>query len=154
MILTETNSFYNNELIGAISILSVLKYCDNIEFAKSLIIIPLFSYDGVIRFLKNKKTIAKSIYEFILKNNLGIANINKRFYEHLQLSVNSIFLLKELQFIEIINDNIVYSGDEFDLTNEALGDHAKDVITASKKLADILKKEDASDIYLSLRIEI
>ncbi|QLI46125.1 hypothetical protein DJ67_018310 [Bacillus pumilus] len=41
----------------------------------------------------------------------------------------------------------------FELENKSLGNRAKDIVQASKKLADILV-DDTSNLYLQLRVEL
>ena len=54
-----------------------------------------------------------------------------------------------------IEDNIViYDGNSFDFAEQSLGERTRNRISASRKLAEILTKGDASDFYLSLRIEL
>ena len=49
------NDTYNNELIGIISILSVLNKIEKITLTKVLLIIPFYSHQQSLKVLKNKK---------------------------------------------------------------------------------------------------
>lgn len=148
------DTFYNNELITGLSILTILRETQKMEVSKLLLVHPILSYKGIIEFLKDKRTKVRSIEELIIKKNVAFANYNRRYIESLELSINSILLYEQLGLLNIIDNELIYSGIEFDFKNKTLGKRASDVIEASIKLANILDKEDASNLYLSLRIEL
>lgn len=150
----ELNSFYNNELITGITILSALKKAKTLEISKVLLIQPLLSYTGVLNFVKKSTVKVRSIEELIVKRNITFTNFNKRYFENLSLSINSIFLLKQLKLITIEGSKLICTEEQFDFDNNALGDRAKEVVSAASNLAEMIKREDASNLYLSLRIEI
>lgn len=150
----ELNSFYNNELITGIAILSALKKAKTLEISKALLIQPLLSYSGILNFVKKGTVKIRSIEELIIKRNITFTNFNKRYFENLSLSINSIFLLKQLKLIAIEGNKLIRTEEQFDFDNNALGDRAKEVISAASNLAEMIKREDASNLYLSLRIEI
>lgn len=56
--------------------------------------------------------------------------------------------------VSLEGDVAAYAGGNFDLFNSNLGEKATARIKASKRLSEILLKGEASDFYLSLRIEI
>lgn len=148
------NSFYNNELITGMAILSVLHENKILELSKALLIHPILSYKGIAEFVGSKKTKVRSIEELIVKKSIAFTNFNSRYYESLELSINSILLFKQMGLLSIQNNKLMYIENDFDLYNKNLGKHALEVINASFAIADIIKKEDASDLYLSLRIEL
>lgn len=150
----ELNSFYNNELITGIAILSALKKAKTLEISKALLIQPLLSYTGVLNFVKKRTVKVRSIEELIVKRNITFTNFNRRYFESLSLSIDSIFLLKQLKLIIIEGNKLICTDEQFNFENSTLGDRAKEVISAASNLADMLKREDASNLYLSLRIEI
>lgn len=150
----ELNSFYNNELITGIAILSALKKAKTLEISKVLLIQPLLSYTGVLNFVKKSTVKVRSIEELIIKRNITFTNFNERYFENLLLSINSIFLLKQLKLITIEGNKLIRTEEQFGFDNNALGDRAKEVVSAASNLAEMIKREDASNLYLSLRIEI
>lgn len=150
----QIDSFYNNEIIAGIAILAVLQKNKKIEISKALLIQPILSYKGMVGFLKNKRTKARSIEELIVKKNIAFANFNKRYLESLELSINSILLFRQLGLLTIEKDQLIYLEKNFDFSDKLLGNHALEIIAACFSITDILKKEDASNLYLSLRIEL
>ncbi len=150
----ENSNLKNNELISGISILAVLKYVNSMEISKCLLIVPLLSYTRVLQVLKRVNSSIKSIEDLIIKESITFTNFNSRFHDNLLLSINSIILFEKLGLIKINNDRVLFTGFIFDFNNPTLGVKAKDRIGAAKKLANILMKGNASEMYLSLRVEI
>ena len=150
----EIRTFRDNELVTGISILAVLRYSHELELSKCMLIEPLLSYSRVVNTLKRANSSIRSIEELILKENVVFANFNSRFQEHLLLSINSMLLFSQMGLISIYDDRAVFSGDTFDFSNTSFGNKTSDRIKAAKKLSEILLKGDASDFYLSLRVEL
>lgn len=150
----ELNSFYNNELITGIAILSAMKNTKALEISKVLLIQPLLSYTDILSFVKKGNVKVRSIEELIIKRNITFTNFSKRYFENLSLSINSILLLKQLKLITIEGNKLMRSGVHFDFDDKKLGERAKEIIAAAGNLAEMIKREDASNLYLSLRIEI
>ena len=150
----EIRSFRDNELITGISILAVLNHTKKLEFSKCLLIEPLLSYSRVVKGLSRKNSNIKSIEDLILKENVVFSDFNSRYQEKLLLSINSLLLFSKMRLVSLEGDVAVYAGENFDFFNSNLGEKAAARIKASKRLSEILLKGEASDFYLSLRIEI
>lgn len=148
------NSFQNNEILTGIAILSVLKTTTKLEITKCLLIEPLLSYKSIRNYLKNSNSKARSIEELMVKQNVVFSNFNQRFQEKLPLSINSILLMSQLKLLHIEKNNLLFMGNKFDFHEKTLGKSAKDIIATSGNLSKILTKEDASNLYLSLRVEL
>lgn len=150
----QIDTFYNNELLTGIAILAALKQRQKVEISKALLIHTILSYKGIVEFLKDKRTKIRSIEELIIKKNMAFANFNRRYLEDLELSINAIFLFKELGMLDIIDNELIYIETSFDFKNKALGKRVLDIIDASYSLINVLDKEEASNLYLSLRVEL
>lgn len=149
-----THSFQSNEILTGIAILSVLKNTKKLEISKCLLIEPLLSYKSIRDYLKNANSKVRSIEELMVKQNIVFSNFNRRFQEKLPLSVNSILLMSQLKLLHIENGNLLFTGDKFDFNEKTLGKAARDIIATSGNLIEILTREAASSLYLSLRIEL
>ena len=68
--------------------------------------------------------------------------------------MNSLILFEKLGLISIEKGIVYFYAYEFNFADTSLGEAAADRISASGKLADIMLKGDASDFYLSLRVQI
>ena len=149
-----THSFQSNEILTGIAILSVLEKTKKMEISKCILIEPLLSYKSIRDYLKNANSKVRSIEELMIKQNIVFSNFNRRFQEKLPLSVNSILLLSQLKLLHIENGNLLFTGDKFDFNEKTLGKAAQDIIATSGNLVEILTREAASSLYLSLRIEL
>lgn len=150
----EINTLKNNELIAGITILSVLKYAKHMEVSKCMLIEPLLSYTKVLSLLRRTNSSIKSIEDLIIKESITFTNFNERYREKLLLSINAILLFSQMGLLALDNEEVIFTGESFNFTDSTLGDNAATRIAASKNAATILAKGDASDLYLSLRVEI
>lgn len=147
-------SFKSNELLTGLAILAVIKHLGKLELSKCLLIDPLLSYKSINTYIKKANSKVRSIEELIVKQNIVFANFNQRYQEKLTLSINSILLMSQLSLLQIKDNYVVFTGDKFDFDEKSLGKRAQDIIAASANLSKILAKGEASDLYLSLRIEL
>ena len=119
-----------------------------------MLVEPLLSYSRVLKALKRANSSIKSVEDLILKEDVAFSNFNNRYQDSLILTVNSILLFKQMGLLEIENESVNYLGERFNFLTPGLGDKATARIKAAKKLSEILVKGEASDLYLSLRIEL
>ena len=150
----ELHTLKENELLTGISILAVLRHTNQLELSKCILIEPLLSYSQVLNSLKRSNTKIKSIEDLIIKQSIAFANFNNRFQDKLLLSINAIILFEKLGLLYRKDNWVFFSAPDFNFATKSLGETALSRISASGKLAEILQKGDASDFFLSLRIEI
>lgn len=150
----ELYSLKENELLTGISILAVLRHTQHLELSKCMLIEPLLSYSQVLKALKRTNSSVKSIEDLILKQSIPFANFNNRFQDKLLLSMNALILFERLGLISIKENIVYFNANDFNFINTSLGEAATSRISASDKLAEVLVKGDASDFYLSLRVQI
>ena len=146
--------FRDNELLTGISILAVLRFTKKLELSKCMLVEPLLSYSKVLTSLKRSNSGIKSIEDLIIKESIVFSDFNSRYQEKLILTINSILLFEKMELLKIENSSISFCGNSFNFSEKSLGRKALDRIAASKKLAEILTKGEASDFYLSLRIDL
>ena len=150
----EISVFRDNELITGISMLAVLRFTKKLELSKCMLIEPLLSYSKVLKLLKRANSSVKSIEDLIIKESIIVSKFSSRYQEKLILSINSLLLFKEMGLLQIEDNIVIYNGNSFDFAEQSLGERTRNRISASRRLAEILTKGDASDFYLSLRIEL
>ena len=149
-----SNTLKNNELITGISILAVLKYASQMDAAKCMLIEPFLSYGKILQLMCRSNSSIKSVEDIMIKESIIFSNFDERYREKFMLSVNSIVLFRKLGLLNIENNMIIFNGYDFDFNEPTLGKKATKRIQASEKLAQILSKGEASDLYLSLRIKV
>lgn len=151
------NDTYNNIGISLVGFLSIIRFFDEIEYSKSLLISPILLHNKTVTYLKSKTTKPKGIEDLITSKIEFFLDFNKRYYEFLGLSINTIILAQKMKFITLKENKIVISKEEikkFDFSNKSLGNRAIGMIQASNKLSNILKQENTDNLYFKLRIEI
>lgn len=151
------NDTYNNIGISLVGFLSIIRFFDEIEYSKSLLISPILLHNKTVTYLKSQTTKPKGIEDLITSKIEFFLDFNKRYYEFLGLSINTIILAQKMKFITLEENKIVISKEEikkFDFSNTSLGNRAIDMIQASNKLSNILKQENTDNLYFKLRIEI
>ena len=62
--------------------------------------------------------------------------------------------MSELKLLKSETNNALFTGGKFDFNEKTLGKTAHSIIATSSNLSEILTKEDASSLYLSLRVEL
>lgn len=149
-----SNSIQNNELIFGLAIISILSKVEKLSISKSLLINPILSFKKTRYNLKNKKVHIRSIYELVSKDHSLLTNFNQRYIEYLNISINAIFLMKELELIDVNGSNLIFIGNKFDFGHKSLGWYYKERFECSEKLSKILNEEDVSNLYLYLQIEL
>lgn len=148
------SDLYNNEIICAISIYSVLQHLKYISISKALLIFPIVSHQGSLDFLKNNNTTIRSLEEFIIKKPNYFSNYNERYYSFLTLSINSLLFLKEIRLIQIQDCQIILNEQEsLKLEKDTVGQRALNIAEAAPKLATILTDNDRN-LYLQLRVKL
>jgi hypothetical protein len=146
---------YNNEAIGSVALLSVIKECKAITYSKAMLILPLIFHEQSNAALRRSNTELRSSEEFIVKRLTSFGNFNSRYLSLLPVSINSLMILREMGCISIDKHNISYRFDsKFDLSARELGVRANKIIKASEKLSTLLTHEDDNSLYLKLRIQL
>lgn len=151
------NDTYNNIGISLVGFLSIIRFFDEIEYSKSLLISPILLHNKTVIYLKSQTTKPKGIEDLITSKIEFFLDFNKRYYSFLELSINTIIIAQKMNFITLKNNKIIpikEQIDKFDFTNERLGTRAINIIQASEKLSTLLKQESTDSLYFILRIEI
>ena len=59
-----------------------------------------------------------------------------------------------MKFLEFRNTIVMYRGDSFSFSTRHIGKNAGKRVEAARLLSKILSEGEASDLYLSLRVEL
>lgn len=146
--MTKPISLYHNELLGAVSIASVLKHND-LSNAQVLFILPLLFHNETLNYFLNHNP--RNIKSFASNNSKIIANFDNRLYSLLPVTINSILIAKKIGLINIEKDRLSFKDFDFEAD---LGNRAKKIILASKKIASLLKKTETSDLFFHLKVKL
>ena len=152
--MSKQQTFYNNELIGLISIISVLNYHKEMSLGKSMLILPFITHRETLKILNRKSIKIRSLEELLVKYPSNFTNFNERFNSLLPISINSILLSNRMNLINIEDGYLLLSDErEFEVENKSLGGRANEIILGAENLSNILM-EDTHNLYLQLRVEL
>ena len=145
------NDTYNNLGIGIVSIGFVINIMKSISLDKVFLIIPFFTHQELLTYLGKSNSDIKSI-EQIISNKIGcFSNFNNRYFDTLVLSMNAIQYLIDMEYVELINGNLVLK--KAMVFDNKMGARAEKIYKASNNVAKLLN-DNSSNLYLNLRVEI
>ncbi|AWF80232.1 hypothetical protein BTJ40_05075 [Microbulbifer sp. A4B17] len=141
----------NNLAFASLAMSIVVEKSQKLELTKALLIMPFIAHKELLSYLANGRTQIISLDKLIIDKLHCFSNFNKRYYDNLSTSINAIQFLSEVDMISI-DKSCMVSMEKVEHPNSA-GDRLKRVSKASDNISKILS-EDASSLYLNLRIEI
>ena len=145
------NNTYNNLGIGIISIASVLNNVKTISIDNVFLIIPFFTHQELLAYLGNANSDVKSIEQLISHKVNCFSNYNKRYFDSLILTLNSIQYLIDMEYAILKNGKLqLRKGLPYD---EKMGKRAKKIYKASNNVAKLFAGK-ASNLYLNLKVEL
>lgn len=156
--LLESN-LYNNEMIGIISIYSVVSKFSSMSCSKALLVLPFATHNKLISYLNDSRTIVKGLDQLIIKKPEFFSNFNQRFYSLIELSVNSILILIKLELLYIDEDGELKAKKQNeqmlfkDYKLNTLGVRANKIIQSSSSISGLLSS-DIQNLYLQLRVKL
>lgn len=146
------NYFYNNIGICSTSIISVLeKSQGELELNKLFLIMPFITHKQLLSYLSNKNVVLLSLDSFIIDKNNYFTNFNKRFYQSLTLTINTIQFLNDIETIQIFDNKVrLIKHINYD---KKMGTRTEKIYKASTNIATLLE-EPNEKLYLNLRIQL
>ena len=145
------NNTYNNLGIGIISIASVMNTVKSLSIDKVFLIIPFFTHRELLAFLSNPKSKIKSIEQLISHKINCFSNYNKRYFDSLVLTINSIQYLIDMEYVEFENGSLLLKKElQF---NSKMGNRASKIYKAANTVSKLLS-DNAYNLYLNLKVEI
>lgn len=143
-----SKSIYHNEIIGALSIASVLTH-GKISSEKAVLILPFLFHKETLDYLY--ETNVRSINTLSSTKSNLIANFNKRYYSLLTVSLNSILIGKQLKLFDYQNGMLIIENEDFDYTN--FGNRLLKIHKASSVLSNLLSAP-SNELYFNLQIKL
>ena len=144
--------FYNNIGICSLSIVSIVKENNNeLELSKVPLIMPIVAHKQLLNYMSSKSSVINSLDGLIISKYHFFSNFNKKFYEFLPLTLNTIQFLVDIEIIEL-SDNKIYLLKEYEY-EKTMGTRVEKIFKASKNIVKILD-ENNEKLYLNLRVEL
>ncbi|MBU3109861.1 three component ABC system middle component [Clostridium gasigenes] len=142
---------YNNEGICAFGIMSILEIMGELSYSKVMLIAPLIFNSNVVKFLTTNSKI-RSFEEFRIKQVSSVSKFNSMYYNFLPLTINTLVILRDMNFIDIEDNIIKLKRPLIPLVEtKKIGKRANKIIKASPKFAVLLKENDEK-LYLQLGV--
>ncbi|MCD2452410.1 DUF6521 family protein [Methylicorpusculum oleiharenae] len=141
----------NNLAFASLAIAMVVEKSGKLELTKALLIMPFLAHKELLSYLANGKTQVRSLDKLIVDKLHCFSNFNERYYDNLGTSLNALQFLSEVDVVSIENSHIV-SREKIEYMS-LMGTRSDKASKASHNLSKILS-EDASSLYLNLRIEL
>ena len=142
---------YNNIGIGAIGMISVLNHCKTMPLSKAALILPFIAHKELLSYLSRKTTNVMSIEKLITDKIACFSNFNRRYYDSLILTIESVQFLIEMDFAAY-NDSSIFLVEHVPYSS-TMGTRASKIYQAAENLSKILS-EDIGKLYLNLRIKL
>jgi hypothetical protein len=146
------NYFYNNIGICSFSIVSILQESNQeLELTKIFLIMPFFSHKELTNYLSRGNVNILSLDSLLIDKKSYFTNFNKRFYQSLSLTINTLQYLHDIEMIQIKENKVkLLKTIEYEKT---MGKRAEKINKASKNIVKILQ-ESNQKLYLNLRVEL
>jgi len=145
------NDIYNNLGIGIISIASVINIMQSMSLDKVFLIIPFFTHQELLNYLGKSGSDIKSIEQIMSDKINCFSNFNKRYFDSLVLSMNSIQYLIDMEYVDFNSGNLFLKKDL--VYDKQMGDRANKIYKAANNVAKLLS-DNSCNLYLNLRVEI
>lgn len=141
---------YNNIGIGAVALATVMNEVKSLSISKSLLILPLVIHQPTLQLLSHKRTTFKGSASFVSTYPRLLTNFNRRYFSTLPLTLNSIQILINLNYLEF-NENIELRK-ILDIDKE-FGERAIKISKAANKISELLE-ESEEELYLNFRVKL
>ena len=145
------NNTYNNLGFGIISIASVMNVIKSLSVDKVFLIIPFFTHQELLSFLSNSRSEIKSIEQIISHKINCFSNYNKRYFDNLVLTINSIQFLIDMEYAEFEDGNLLLKKEL--LFDNRMGNRASKIYKAANNVSKLLS-DNSYNLYLNLKVKI
>jgi hypothetical protein len=146
------NEFYNNIGICSSSIIAILEqFNDDIDITKIFLIMPIISHKQLLNHLSHASVKVLSLDGLIIDKNKYFSNFNKRFYQSLPLTLNTLQFLNDIEIIQLKKNKVrLLRSIPYD---KKMGKRVNKIYKSAKNIATVLN-ESNEKLYLNLRIEL
>ena len=144
--------YYDNEAIGAFVIENVLKELTIISLAKSLLLLPIFLHDPIVKRLSSSAKY-RSIDEFLVKERINLGDFNLRMQNLLPITINSISILKDIKTVTQEGVFLKANTMKVPVKKIDIGKRAERILRVIPKSTFLFVEDDAST-FLKFNIEL
>jgi len=146
--MNKSKSIYHNEIVGVMTIASVLQH-GSLSNAKIPLILPFLFHRETLDYLAVRKV--RNIKTLTSTNGKLIANFNARYYSLLSVSINSFLIGKQLKLFYEDGNEIKFNLQNLPFNN--LGTRISKINEASDAVYGLLST-NAYELYFNLQIKL
>ncbi len=143
---------YNNEAIASCIFLSVLNNADELDIARSCLILPFLLDDRTVSYLDRNKHIESDLEQIIKEQPRLFVSFNKRYLSLLPVTINSLLLLSKSNQIKI--DTQISSSGHLIFDKQNLGTRFQKIEEITPKFLSVIQKYSTSQLYKMLKIQL
>ncbi|MCK3683067.1 three component ABC system middle component [Maribellus sp. YY47] len=143
---------YNNEAIASCIFLSILNNTDELDIARSCLILPFLLDDRTVNYLDRNKHIETDLVQIIKEQPRLFVSFNKRYLSLLPVTINSLLLLSKSNQIKI--DTQISSIGNIIFDRQNLGTRFQKIEKITPKFLSVIEKYSTSQLYKMLNIQL
>jgi len=143
---------YNNEAIAGCIFLSILNILEELDIARSCLILPFLLDDRIVNYLIKNEEIELELEQLIKEQPRLFVSYNKRYLSLLPVTINSLILLSTINQIKI-EDRIINNG-IINFDGQDLGDRFNRVKQNIPKFLSMLDKYTTIQLYKILNVQL
>ncbi len=143
---------YNNEAIASCIFLSILNNADELDIARSCLILPFLLDDRTVNYLERNKHIETDLAQIIKEQPRLFVSFNKRYLSLLPVTINSLLLLSKSNQIKI--DTQISSIGHLNFDKQNLGSRFQKIVEVTPKFVSVIEKYSTSQLYKMLKIQL
>lgn len=148
----EVYYIYNNEAIASCIFLSVLNKVEELDIARSCLILPFLLDDRTINYLKREQESNINLEQLIKEYPRLFVSFNKRYLSLLPITINALMMLSKGNQINIENQIKTVSNLNFE--NEELGNRFLKIEDVIPKFLTLLDEYSTAELYKILKIQL
>jgi len=141
---------YNNEAIASCVFLSILDKVQSIDIVKACLFLPILLDDRVVASLV--KTDNDDLELFIKEQPRLFFKFSKRFNALLPVVINSLFLLKQYDYL-YIKERKVFANKKIN-TNKIEGKRFENIELVIPKILAMLEKHSIEQLYFIFKVQL
>lgn len=143
---------YNNEAIASCIFLSILNIVEEMDIARSCLILPFLLDDRTVNYLMKNEETELELELLIKEQSRLFVSFNKRYLSLLPVTINSLMLLSKGNQIKIENE--ITHIDFFNIEGQDLGDRFMKIKQIIPKYLSMIEKYSTAQLYKILNIQL
>lgn len=143
---------YNNEAISSCIFLSILNKVDNLDIARSCLILPFLLDDRTVNLLIKIQGQKLNLEELIKEQPRLFVSFNKRYLSLLPITINSLMILSKSN--QIILGKEITKSQSFSFDDSELGERFSKVEKVVPEFLKMLDRYQTPHLYRILKIQL